>query len=70
MGKVIKINPTEVKEEKLQDFFENLHILKNTLAGVIDEYEENEAEEKQTDLLTEALDALEDAYDAISEVLS
>ncbi|MDO5797725.1 MAG: hypothetical protein Q4Q33_01665 [Eubacteriales bacterium] len=70
MGKVIKINPTEVKEEKLQDIFENLHILKNTLAGVIDEYEENEAEEKQTDLLTEALDALEDAYDAISEVLS
>ena len=70
MGKVIKINPTEVKEQKLQDIFENLHILKNTLAGVIDEYEENEAEEKQTDLLTEALDALEDAYDAISEVLS
>ena len=70
MGKVIKINPTEVKEEKLQDIFENLHILKNTLAGVIDEYEENEAEEKQTDLLTEALDALEDAYDSISEVLS
>lgn len=70
MGKVIKINPTEVKEEKLQDIFENLHILKNTLAGVIDEYEENEAEEKQTDLLTEALDALEDAYDVISEVLS
>ena len=70
MGKVIKINPTEVKEEKLQDIFENLHILKNTLAGVIDEYEENEAEEKQTDLLTEALDALEDAYDAISEALS
>ena len=70
MGKVIKINPTEVKEQKLQDIFENLHILKNTLAGVIDEYEENEAEEKQTDLLTEALDALEDAYDASSEVLS
>ena len=29
----------------------------------------NEAEEKKTDLLTEALDALEDAYDAINEVL-
>ena len=44
-------------------------MLKRTLAGVVAEYEENEAEEKKTDLLTEALDALEDAYDAINEVL-
>ena len=44
-------------------------MLKRTLADVVAEYEENEAEEKKTDLLTEALDALEDAYDAINEVL-
>ena len=69
MGKVIKINGAGAKEESLKDIFENLHMLKRTLAGVVAEYEENEAEERKTDLLTEALDALEDAYDAINEVL-
>lgn len=64
MGKVIKINGAGAKEESLKDIFENLHMLKRTLAGVVAEYEE-----KKTDLLTEALDALEDAYDAINEVL-
>jgi len=39
------------------------------MAAVLYEWSENEAEEKKTDLLTEALDALEDAYDAINEVL-
>ena len=68
MGKVIKINGAGAKEESLKDIFENLHTLKRTLAGVVAEYEENEAEEKKRDLLTEALDALEDAYDAINEV--
>ena len=39
------------------------------MAAVLYEWSENEAEEKKTDLLREALDALEDAYDAINEVL-
>ena len=39
------------------------------MAAVLYEWSENEAEEKKTALLTEALDALEDAYDAINEVL-
>ena len=69
MGKVIKINGAGVKEESLKEISENLHMLKRTLVGVVAEYEENEAEEKKTALLTEALDALEDAYDAINEVL-
>ena len=69
MGKVIKINGAGAKEESLKDISENLHMLKRTLVGVVAEYEENEAEEKKTALLTEALDALEDAYDAINEVL-
>lgn len=69
MGKVIEINGAGAKEESLKEISENLHMLKRTLAGVVAEYEENEAEEKKTDLLTEALDALEDAYDAINEVL-
>lgn len=69
MGKVIKINGAGAKEESLKEISENLHMLKRTLVGVVAEYEENEAEEKKTALLTEALDTLEDAYDAINEVL-
>ena len=69
MGKVIKINGAGAKEESLKEISENLHMLKRTLVGVVAEYEENEAEEKKTALLTEALDAPEDAYDAINEVL-
>ena len=69
MGKVIKINGAGAKEESLKEISENLHMLKRTLVGVVAEYEENQAEEKKTALLTEALDALEDAYDAINEVL-
>ena len=69
MGKVIKINGAGAKEESLKEISENLHMLKRKLVGVVAEYEENEAEEKKTALLTEALDALEDAYDAINEVL-
>ena len=65
MGKVIKINGAGVKEESLKEISENLHMLKRTLVGVVAEYEENEAEEKKTALLTEALDALEDALQPI-----
>ena len=40
MGKVIRINGAGAKEESLKDIFENLHMLKRTLAGVVAEYEE------------------------------
>ena len=34
-----------------------------------EEYDEEEADPKEIDALTEALDALEDSYDSINEVL-
>ena len=68
MGKVIKITSPGAKEEKLQDIYKNLSELKKALAGVINESEE-EAEETKLDALTEASDALEDAYDALGEIL-
>ena len=35
----------------------------------MEEYEDEDADEEKITTLTEALDALEDAYDAIEEVL-
>ena len=42
--------------------------VKDALVEVLDQYEEEGAEEK-ADTLTEALDALEDAYDVINDVV-
>lgn len=39
------------------------------MAEVIETYEEENADNKKMDTLTEALDALEDAYDAVSDVM-
>ena len=51
------------------DISNYLEELKNTLAGVIDKYEDDEAGEEILDTLTEALDAMSDAYDAVNDVL-
>ena len=42
--------------------------VKDSLVNILDEYEE-EGEVDKADTLTEALDALEDAYDAVNDVL-
>lgn len=39
------------------------------MAEVIDAYEEDHADSRKMDTLTEALDALEDAYEAVNDVL-
>ncbi len=39
------------------------------MAEVIEAYEEENADNRKMDTLTEALDALEDAYDAVSDVM-
>ena len=39
------------------------------MAEVIETYEEENADNKKMDTLPEALDALEDAYDAVSDVM-
>lgn len=68
MTKVTKITPSATKEEKLAQLSKNLEILKDELAGVLDKYEKD-GEEEYTDTLTEALDAMNDAYDAVEDVL-
>lgn len=69
MGKVVNMNQSVTKEQRLQVISEELNELKRALVNVLDRYEEQNADEKKLDTLTEALDALEDAHDAIDEVL-
>ena len=61
MGKVIKISSEKGKEERLKEILDNLEEVKNNLAELLEEYDKEENE--KTDVLTEALDALEDAHD-------
>lgn len=68
MSKVINMD-TLKKEEKLQEIFEQLESLKDAFAEVIDVYEDEDADSQIVDTLIEAMDALEDAYDGIEEVI-
>ncbi len=67
MGKIINILPMANREGNLQEIMEALQEVKDALVEVLDEYEEEGAEEK-ADTLT-GLDALEDAYDVINDVV-
>ena len=58
------------KKEKIQKIFNSIEEIKDTLADMISEFdEENTTEEQMLDALTEALDALEDASEVIADVL-
>ena len=61
MSKIVNITSREDKDQKLQDIANSLE--------VIDAYEEDHADSRKMDTLTEALDALEDAYEAVNDVL-
>lgn len=69
MGKIIEIAPLAIKEDKLEQIVDYLGELKHELGKVIEEYEDDGADSDKIDILTEALDALEDAYDAVEEIL-
>lgn len=66
--KIVNINTTSTKEEQLKDMITSIQQVKDSLVNILDEYEE-EGEVDKADTLTEALDALEDAYDAVNDVL-
>ena len=68
MGKVIKLSSEKGKEERLKEILDNLEAVKNDLAELLEEYDK-EGNEK-TDVLTEALDALEDAHDIVNDVVT
>ena len=64
MSKIVNITSREDKDQKLQDIANSLEELKDVMA-----YEEDHADSRKMDTLTEALDALEDAYEAVNDVL-
>ena len=65
MRKIVNINTTSTKEEQLKDLITSIQQVKDSLVNILDEYEED----GEADTLTEALDALEDAYDVVNDVL-
>ena len=68
MAKIVKIGSSENKDKRLLQLTNNLNTLKASLANMIEQYE-NEGAEEKLDTMTEALDALEDAYDALNDIL-
>lgn len=70
MSKIVNITSKEDKDQKLQDIANSLEELKDVMAEVIEAYEEENADSRKMDTLTEALDALEDAYEAVNDVLA
>lgn len=69
MAKIVKIGSSENKDKRLLQLTNNLNTLKTSLANMIEQYENEGAEEKKLDTMTEALNALEDAYDALNDIL-
>ena len=70
MSKIVNLKIQTEKKEKIQKIFNSIEEIKDTLADMISEFdEENTTEEQTLDALTEALDALEDASEVIADVL-
>lgn len=68
MSKIVNINSTSTKEEQLKGLITSIQQVKDSLVNILDEYEEA-GEVDKADTLTETLDALEDAYDVVNDVL-
>nr|WP_295293485.1 hypothetical protein [uncultured Blautia sp.] len=69
MSKIVKLSSATEREKKLNEIYENMEELKNQFTALIDEYEEEESGSRKVDTLIEALDALEDAAEAMQDVL-
>lgn len=67
MTKIVKLSSATEREEKLKEFYEKMEELKNEFTKIVDLYEE--VGSRNTDMLIEALDALEDAAEVILEVV-
>ena len=66
--KFINLSSVLEKEEKLQQVVDYMEELKDQFSDLIQEYEDDGADVRKVDTLTEALDALEDAYEMVCEV--
>ena len=57
MGKIINLSAVLEKEEKLQQVVDYMEELKDQFSDLIQEYEDDGADVRKVDTLTEALDA-------------
>lgn len=69
MAKIVNIGLSESKDKRLLQLANSVNTVKASLANMIEEYENEGVEEKKLDTMTEALDVLEDAYDALNDIL-
>ena len=69
MGKIIDLSVVLEKEEKLEQVADYMEELKNQFSELIQEYEDDGVDDRKLDTLTEALDALEDAYEIVCEIV-
>ena len=65
MSKIVNITSKEDKDQKLQDIANSLEELKDVMAEVIEAYEEENADSRKMDTLTEHWMRFEDAYEAV-----
>ena len=66
---LVNIDGCTTKEDKLERILDYLGDLKDALVEVVDMFEAEEAPEQTVDMLTGALDAVEDAYDVIMDAI-
>ena len=66
---LVNIDGCTTKEDKLERILDYLGDLKDALAEVVDMFEAEEAPEQTVDMLTGALDAVEDAHDVIMDAI-
>ena len=66
---LVEIAPNVSKEDKLNQILDYMNELKKAFADVVQEFEDEDAEEETIDLLTGALDALEDAHDVVLDLV-
>lgn len=68
MKKIVSMK-TDTKGARLQKLAEEMESVKMEFAELVDEYEEEEADSIVMDTLFEALAAVDDAIDGMSDVL-
>ena len=66
---LITIDPNVSKEEKLNLILDYVEELKTAFAEILEEFEDEDASEEIVDMLTGALDAIEDANDVILDTI-
>ncbi|MDO4616108.1 MAG: hypothetical protein Q4B03_01465 [Lachnospiraceae bacterium] len=71
MAKTVQFAASPADDERLAAMWEQLEDMKNNLAELIQDYDgDDDVDEEQLDALTEVLDALEDAWDIMGDVLN